>query len=141
MISAEKYRIEREKLMEKWERECREWAAELSGRPVVATFFKDGVVDPDTWFNNDFRPLFVLKEVHDKNPLDITTFDFVDMNEEAGYDIWNATGNWSRLAVLAEGLVSTIIKGKEIPSYDELRDEFFYKKSRTHHDALKNIAV
>ena len=59
----QEYKDKREQLMTKWDKECRNWLEQENGAPIIAAFFKDGIIDPDTWFQNDFRPLFILKEV------------------------------------------------------------------------------
>lgn len=67
MVTAEEYRVEHNKLMKEYEQRVREWLKE-SGEDEIADkipFFKDGATMPEKWFapNNNFRPLFILKEV------------------------------------------------------------------------------
>ena len=67
-MTAQEYRIENEKLMEKWEKDCRDWLRN-EGRDSYLVenipFFRDGVVCPEVWFEkgNTFKPLVILKEV------------------------------------------------------------------------------
>ncbi|MBR5478769.1 MAG: hypothetical protein IKU84_01165 [Clostridia bacterium] len=139
----------REELMARWEQECRQWL-EYENRKnnneyldVNATFFKDGVIDPETWFDekNTFRPLFILKEVNDQKPTGEKTFDFVAMDESDGHDIWNGVSKWRRLAVLANGLKISLEDRLQLISYDETYRAFYHNKTSNYKDALRHIAI
>ena len=132
------YKVERLKLMEQWEKECRNWIVDRDGKSVSATFFRDGIVDPSTWFNNDFRPLFILKEAHDMDPQD-RWIDCVAMNEGNDYDIWNRRGRgmWRSLGVLAKGMIISVTGSGVFPSYEELYEEGI----DTYRETLRQIAI
>ena len=147
------YVKEREELMENWETECRQWVSLETGVPTTATFFRDGVIDPETWFkDNKLRPLFILKEVHD-NPLkdeekDGNNYiDFTAMNEKPGHDIWNGKGMWIALATLAKGIFSKVEdrdkkeNDTEILPYEQLYDRLRNKDKEEYHTTLRQIAI
>lgn len=67
MVGASEYREKNSKLMNEYEESVRSWLIE-KGRgdfSRIVPFFRDGVTCPEKWFqaHNDFRPLFILKEV------------------------------------------------------------------------------
>lgn len=148
-MNAKEYKCIHEQLMSKWEQECRQWLREENQKcreskyNINATFFKDGVIDPDTWFDekNTFRPLFVLKEVNDQNPTGDASFDFVAMDESDGHDIWNGVGHWKDFATLVYAILHYAKDEKELPPYKELRDELFERKSKDFQEVLKHVAV
>lgn len=67
MVSAAEYKVENNKLMVDYERTVRKWLKEQGGiSQEIADdipFFRDGATCPEKWCVNDFRPLFILKEV------------------------------------------------------------------------------
>ena len=58
MTKAEVYRDKIAKLFEEWKNK----APENGINHKENIFVSDGVVDPETWFGNEIRPLFLLKE-------------------------------------------------------------------------------
>lgn len=135
-IRAQEYRNQREELMQKWELECRDWLECENGAPIDATFFRDGIIDPDVWFENDFRPLFVLKEVHD-TAQDNRCIDFVAMQNGKDYDIWEGRGMWRALGTLARGMISSMEEDGKIFPYEELYQMDLNEYRKT----LRRIAV
>ena len=118
MNSAKQYRIENEKLLTEYEERVRKWLLKKGKKELSEKipFFRDGVTCPEVWFEkgNNFRPLFVLKEVS----LGIDTieelesylktwgnpkyFEFVE-NPFDDIKIGKFT-QWRRIAKLAKGL-------------------------------------
>ena len=119
--------------MERWESECRNW---LMTDSINATFFRDGIIDPDIWFNNRFRPLFILKEVHDKKPKG-GFVDFTAMNDAEDHDIWNRVGMWHALGTLAKGIICGIQNRENIVPYETLYAEDLGNYRKT----LRQVAV
>lgn len=59
-------------------------------------FIKDGVVCPETWFSNSFRPLFLLKEAYDKENNDLNwslTEYLLDQSKKASL-MWRRVSRW-----------------------------------------------
>lgn len=118
MITAEEYRLQNADLLQEYEERVRRWLF-TSGKEDISRsipYFRDGVVCPETWFRegNNFRPLFVLKEVSlginylTELPRFLETwghqehFEFV---ENPFDDIRIGTfSQWKRIARLAKGL-------------------------------------
>lgn len=133
-MTVNEYITKNDELMANWEKACREWLREKKkeDKRIIpdATFYKDGVFDPVVWFseNNQCRPLFILKEVHEK-PLrekrlfvnflgsykGINDRDFCQ--EKADYDLWDGERTWRRLAMLAQGLLQ-VQESNEYPNYE-----------------------
>lgn len=130
-MTASEYWQSRNQLMEKWEAECRNW---LDGSN--ATFFRDGVIDPDIWFSSSFRPLFILKEVHDKKPKG-GFVDFTAMNDAEGHDIWNRVGMWHSLGTLAKGIICGVQNLEKMVPYETL----YAEKIDEYRKTLRQIAV
>lgn len=55
-----KYLEEHPKLLEKWREKGLAYTERENG--CWGTFVSDGIHDPDKWFNQEIRPLFILKE-------------------------------------------------------------------------------
>jgi len=118
MISATEYREKKEKLMQEYEAAVRKWLKD-NGKDELSEkipFYRDGVTCPEVWFkeNNNFRPLFILKEVSTgKNTiaelddyLEVwghkTCFEFAeDPFDDIKYGYFTT---WQRIARLAKGL-------------------------------------
>jgi len=129
-MTAEKYRIENNKLMQEYEKRVRNWLS-ITGNAEVAEkipYFRDGIVCPEKWFENDneFRPLIILKEVSlGINQLDELDgflnlwgnpkyFEFV---ENPFDDIRIGTfAQWRRIARLVKGL-EDIYNGADSSDY------------------------
>lgn len=133
MISAAEYRMENAKLMVDYEHSVRNWLRSNGDAEIAERipFFRDGVVCPEVWFQegNDFRPLFILKEVSlgidDKKGLECYLnkwgnpkyFEFV---ENPFDDIKVGTfSQWRRIAKLAKGF-------EELHKRDEICDYYQY---------------
>lgn len=135
-MNANDYKIQHNILMDTWEKEVRQWISDEIDVPIATTFFKDGIIDPETWFNNKFRPLFILKEVHDKSQ-ENRCINFVAMEEGNDYDIWQRKGMWHAFGTLAKGIISSVESKGKITSYEEL-----YKDSiEKYRDTLRQIAI
>ena len=119
MKTAVEYRLEKEKLLSTYETRVREWLKSNDAPEYIADnipYYRDGVVCPEVWFSegNDFRPLFVLKEVslgtdtvdglkkYNETWGNQRSFEFV---ENPFDDIQVGTfSQWKRVATLAKGL-------------------------------------
>ena len=114
-MNAQEYQVEHNKLMTKWEKEARSWLAESNKElSEQIPFFRDGVTCPEVWFEegNDFRPLFILKEVSiGKNytceiPDFLATWNNNTMFEFAQYEFDDVKvgsfPQWRRIARLAK---------------------------------------
>ena len=67
MIDANEYNDWKNGFFEEYESFVRKWLISFGANRYLAEnmpFFRDGVVDPETWFSSYFRPLFILKEVN-----------------------------------------------------------------------------
>ena len=82
-------------------------------------FYKDGIVDENIWFseNNNFRPLFILKDVNGNGAADCATVtNFVKDNDD---DIQKGVEKtWRRLVTLAEGLYKVYAKDQHVQKYE-----------------------
>ncbi len=140
MISAAEYNRKNEELMVEYEERVRAWLAGKADETLVekVPFFRDGVVSPETWFcaGNDFRPLFVLKEVSmgfdEVQKLDSyledlewqKRFEFV---KEPCNDVQiGKHATWTRMARLAKAL-EDVYNGNE--DYDYQKYDFSFKPS------------
>lgn len=137
MNKAQEYRKEHLVLMKEWEQEGRKWIGSFKDKESRATFYSDGVINPEVWFEkgNKTRPLFVLKEVHENPPKNSNKhLDFVGADE----DIWEGKfRTWRRVGVLARGIFSVIENNGEVPNYDES----YYMDEKSYQSVLKRIAV
>ena len=118
MISANEYIQKNNILLDEYEKRVRAWLKESGAKEIAdkIPFYRDGVTCPDVWFKpgNDFRPLFILKEVsigkdfvNDlSNYLKIwgnqKNFNFVE-NPFDDVKIGQFT-TWKKIAALAKGL-------------------------------------
>ena len=92
-----------EDLMKRYEAYGRQWLRD-NGYESRATFNRDGIKNTDKWFatGNEFRPLFVLSEVHDEEfLLEEKTERFVD-GENTDFDKGELT--WRKIVSLSRGL-------------------------------------
>lgn len=135
-MNIQNFKAEHESLMKKWEKECREWLIQENADENLVTFFKDGVIDPNVWFDKDFRPLFILKEVHDKEKKE-PNIDFVSMTEGDDYDIWKRKGMWRAFGALARGIIYNIENEDIVLPYEEVYEENIEK----YRDTLRQIAI
>ena len=131
-MTAEKYRKENNKLMQKYEKRVRKWLAD-NGKEELSTtipYFRDGVVCPEKWFakGNNFRPMIILKEVSlGINQVDELN-DFLELWGRPRYfefvenpfdDIRNGRfKQWRRIARLVKGL-EEIYNGAEYYDCDK----------------------
>lgn len=138
----QQYKNEHKKLMDQWETECRNWfikenddnSASLN---IDTNFFEDGIIDPDAWFSNEhIRPLFILKEVHDRGKQKGLRINFVAMKDDVNCDIWNRKGMWRALGTLAKGIIHNL-EGNAIPTYEETYNESLEEYRNT----LRKIAI
>lgn len=138
MITAAEYRERQSQLLDEYEARVRAWLNK-SGEQELAEkipFFKDGVVNPEKWFaeGNDFRPLFILKEVSlgKDNLSDVdcflrkwgnqTTFDFAENPfDDIKVGLFTL---WRKIAALTKGL-EAVQRGEQWYEYDIA--EFAYK--------------
>lgn len=142
MKKAENYRKEHLALMKEWEQEGRKWLSSLKDKESRATFYADGVMDPEVWFDvsNTVRPLFVLKEVHEAvHPNSNEYCNFVGTEKDPGdHDIWDRVSpTWKRVGVLAKGILSVTKKDGNVPDYDAA----YYMEENDYRNVLKRIAV
>ena len=67
MISEKEYILQKNELLDEYEERVRAWLKENDKYDISEKipFFRDGVTCPEIWFKpeNNFRPLFILKEV------------------------------------------------------------------------------
>ena len=115
-MTAQQYKDEHKKLMDRWKIECREWAH------CNATFYLDGAFDADIWFdkNNNFRPLFVLKEVNEATSEANDCVNFVGTGDD-GSDPWKGEGMWSSIGALAVAMFQMHKNPLTIPDYNLVR--------------------
>ncbi len=138
MISAEQYQALNKEFHNQLEKAAREWLSELTDADFAQRipYFRDGATNPKKWFEegNDFRPLFILKEVslgiNDIEDLDayltkwanIKSFEFVEDRFQDVRVGWFKT--WKRIAKLAKGLEGICNGEDEIDYY---KYDFYYK--------------
>lgn len=139
MINATEYREKKERLLTEYEQKVRSWLREKNKGELADNipFFRDGVVCPEVWFQegNDFRPLFILKEVsigiNDVSKLDsyleywgnTKCFEFVE-NYFDDIRIGSAKSKtWKKIAKLAKGMYE-IHSGKDKIDYNKYNFDF-----------------
>ena len=142
MITPNEYRTQNQALMEEYETRVRDWLREKGEKGLAEKipFFRDGVTCPEQWFreeNNDFRPLFILKEVsigkNDVNEVDDYLMHWgnpkhIDFAENPFEDIRNgAWRTWQNVARLAKGLEDAQ-KQKDNLGKDYLKIDFSYQE-------------
>ena len=119
-IYKEKYNSEYGSFMKEWAREVREWANVSKEQSV---FFLDGIFDPDTWFSNEVRPLFVLKEVNNANDCEVTDDRIIKFVSVDGGDPWDGkTKMWGRFGIMA----ATVLRAYDShtkPDFDKIKEE------------------
>lgn len=125
MITASDYNEKHQDLMVRYEQRVREWLSQDDNYNIAnkIPFFRDGVVCPEKWFEegNDFRPLFILKEVSlgisnihsekdgvnelDKYLIEWGNPKYFEFAQNPFDDIRNGHfSQWRRIAKLAKGL-------------------------------------
>lgn len=150
MITASEYRTKNIELLTEYERRVRRWLVEDKGVDKELAeripFFRDGVVCPDKWFavGNDFRPLFIVKEVSlgkdEVSDLDSflntwdhqTCYEFVENpfdDIQIGKFIM-----WRKIAALAKGM-EEVHSGKGIRPYHI--SEFNYQKGELYKGSVE----
>lgn len=131
----EEYCIQIEELFSKWWKKSQFYSDDAKKH-----FYKDGIVDENIWFaeNNNFRPLFILKDVNGNSAADcaIVTNFVKDTND----DIQNGIEpTWRRLVTLAEGLYEVYTKEQDVQKY-KIIDVDQNGKTR-YKNALARIAI
>lgn len=116
-IAKENYLSNYNDFMTKWAKDVREWT-----KCEDAIFYKDGIFDVEEWFaNENFRPLFILKEVNEPNKAEAekeakkhgdnesieNCINFVGTGKEYGSDPWKGERMWKRIGALAVALYKT----------------------------------
>lgn len=121
-------------LMKRYENYGRLWLKD-NGYEYRATFNRDGIKNTDKWFcvGNEFRPLFIMMEVHDEEFfLEEKTELFVE-GEDTDFDKGKLT--WRKLVSLSRGL-KIAKETNEVAEYKLLSlDDLEYK------EYLNDIAV
>ena len=80
--------------------------------PKRNVFITDGIVDAETWFNSDVRPLFVLKEAYDSSDNISEEWDEVDWVRKAKHDKISGTNKtWQTLCAWAHDIVEAPYQG------------------------------
>ena len=96
MTRAERYKIQIDGLFQYWKRKPVSGSVNHS----EGVFISDGVVDPDTWFNQECRPLFLLKEAYNGESDWSLTNHLREGTERCG-------ATWRRVSQWTEGLLNT----------------------------------
>lgn len=97
-MTAEDYRKEIAELFDKWKNKPEKDGINHIGN----TFVSDGIVNPETWFSNEIRPLFLLKEAYSEGETD----DWDLINEWLKTD--NSLGlTWRRVSQWTYGVLET----------------------------------
>ena len=138
MITANEYIQKKNEILDEYESRVRAWLKDEGANEIAdkIPFYRDGVTCPDIWFRpgNNFRPLFILKEVSIgkdcisdlDNYLKIwgnqKSFNFVE-NPFDDVKIGQFT-TWKKIAALAKGLEDAH-NGLEMRKYNI--DEFSYQ--------------
>ena len=138
MISVDEYIVKKNKILDEYEKRVRDWLKKTGASEIAdkIPFYRDGVTCPDIWFKtgNNFRPLFILKEVSiGKDLLDdlddyLKTwgnkkrFEFVESSFE-DVKIGRFT-TWKKIAALAKG-IEDVYKGANPREYNI--NEFRYQ--------------
>lgn len=138
MSEVEQYKNKMKDFFAKYSKEVWEWV----GNECKANFYEDGVVNPEVWFeeNNKFRPLFVLKEVHEASIPDENTnkeaqrFGFLDENNK---DPLIHDGMWKRMRILAEAMYKVYTDNKK-EEYEILEKSM---KETNHKTACERVAI
>lgn len=99
MSRAQEYVAQSKNLFEYWKNK----PASGTINHTEGVFISDGIVDPDSWFSQEVRPLFLLKEAY---------------NGDADWDLVNHLQNstsrcgatWRRVSQWTEGLLKTTAK-------------------------------
>lgn len=114
------YKKESAKLFERWKN------TELHKENV---FIKDGIVCPETWFNSDKRPLYLLKEAYGGNDDWNLIDDYLTKNDNINSVTWRRVSLWSK------GILKTSKDHLEVFNPE---DEELHKFNNKY---LRNIAV
>ena len=86
-------------------------------------FIRDGIADPEQWFSQDVRPLFLLKEAYTKDSTYKKDWDLCDHFMGRGEDELRVTepkecdSTWCRITQWAYGILNT--SAEEAPSFEE----------------------
>lgn len=125
-MSIEEYREEYLEFMKQWAKELREWTNS------DGFFYLDGIFDPETWFakENDFRPLFILKEAHEQKceEAEAEAKKFIEIEKcvnfvgtgDCGSDPWKGKRMWKRVGKLAAAMFRMRMGEEDIPDYDSV---------------------
>lgn len=150
MITASEYRTKNIELLTEYERRVRRWLVEDMGVDTELAeripFFRDGVVCPEKWFSdgNDFRPLFIVKEVS-LGKDEVSELDgFLNMwGHQTCYGFAENPFDdiqvgrfvmWRKIAALAKGM-EEVHNGKGIRPYN-IR-EFSYQEGELYKGSIK----
>ncbi|MBR5460317.1 MAG: hypothetical protein IKV53_05565 [Clostridia bacterium] len=136
----EKYNSEYDSFMKEWAREVREWANVSEEQSV---FFGDGIFDPDTWFSNEVRPLFVLKEVNNANDCEVTDDRIIKFVSVDGGDPWDGkTKMWKRFGIMA-AIILQAYDSHTKPDFDKINEEMSIVRDgeETHKKICRRSAI
>lgn len=124
------YKQSHDLLMKRWK--------ERHERLGYSVFIKDGVIDPEVWYTQDERILFILKEAYTNEEItenaDLT--DDLKKYVSSKGRIWNAVAEWTY------GLTNTA--KDTVPYFDNwlgVPNEDFEKYKNARADILKKCAV
>lgn len=87
------------KSIEKW----------ISEKEIKANIFLDGIVDEDSWHEQKLKPLFIMREVHDKGDY-IGICNFLDDKNDV---MCGTSQTWIKMIMLARGLFDSAEGNKE----------------------------
>lgn len=120
-------------MLDEYVKKYLEWMEENG---IEANIFKDGIVNYDVWESSKFKPLFVLREVHDIPDEDTwgKIYNFLDDKNDVKRGV---SPTWIRVALLADGLKK---------SYDGIEAKYEYqtyergeKENWNHRKEYRNI--
>ena len=123
-MTAEKYNKEIKELFDKWKNKPEKCG--INHKDNV--FVKDGIIDPEIWFDSEVRPLFLLKEAYGwENDADLVS-DYLKKEDKKLGLTWRRVSQWTY------GILNTSIEKLPV-----------FKKSAEYSDGnnvwLKRIAV
>lgn len=130
-MDAETYKLKADALFKVWKNE--EPSGEINHRDGV--FIRDGVADPDMWFSQPVRPLYLLKEAYGGNA-DWDLISFI-LGDPENCSFGKSKSTWTKISDWTEGLLNTT--EEHIHPFLAAEENELPNNHMLHHIAVVNI--